>query len=54
MSQLRIVKEAAGHWLVESGSNGKPVALFFTHNVSSRVARDRAQKFVNSMRSGVA
>jgi len=44
-----IVRDPAGHWLVTTGAQQKPVALFYAHNVSDHVARRRAERFVEAM-----
>jgi hypothetical protein len=46
----KITRDAAGHWLVASGPTERPVAVFYAHNVPDRVARARAEKFVEAMR----
>lgn len=45
-----ITKDTNGHWLVTNGPTGKPVALFYAHNVASHVALNRARKFVERMK----
>jgi hypothetical protein len=50
MSQFRITKDAAGHWLVVSGPTEKPVAVFYAHNVPEHIAHKRAEKFIKAMR----
>lgn len=49
MATPYIIKRDGGHWLVASGSNEKPVALFYCHNVPDHIARRRAEKFVKAM-----
>ena len=44
-----LTRDYAGHWLVTKGPNGKPVAVFYTHNVPSYVGKRRAEKFIKAM-----
>ncbi len=44
-----ITRDQNGHWLVEKGPTGKPVAVFYAHNVPDHIARNRAEKFIKAM-----
>ena len=43
----KIMRDIGGHFLVTAGETQKPVALFYAHNVSDRVARRRAERFIS-------
>ena len=50
MTKYRVGLDGNGHWLVSYGQSGKPIALFYAHNVASYVARRRADRFVEAMK----
>lgn len=42
---MLLSRDVSGHWLVSS-DDGKPVALFYAHNVQDHIAKRRAEKFI--------
>lgn len=50
MNRYSITRDGAGHWLVSSGPTGKPVAVFYAHNVPDHIAWKRAERFIRATR----